>query len=153
MTTTRSIKRPPLVAPGEGVTQALHAALYVTEPVQVTISTAAGADTQPAELFKVPPNTFIYDIPLLVTTAIKPDTGVSLLIGLDADSDAFYADSLVNAVGAYSMHNQASLRAGGHLTTGYQTIKAQWSTASTGGVFSARLVYRFYGEEGYSDPG
>lgn len=150
MTTTKVIRKPPQFAPGEGVSQALHAGLYISDPVSITVSTT-GTDTSPADLFMVSPNTLIYDVLVNTTTALVPTTGASLLIGLDSDCDAFHNDTTTVVLGSHSMHGKTAVYAGGHLTTGYHTVTAQWSTTSTAGAFTVRLVYRPYGDESFSD--
>jgi len=146
---SRRVKKPPIVAPGAGVSDALKNSLYYAKSASVAVA----SDTLPALLFTVPANTFIYDIIVNVTTQIKDSaSGATLLVGYVGDSDAFYADTTKTLAKTYSMHGGGGVKSGGMLTTGETVIEASWATTCSAGAFNAILIFAPYGDESYHDP-
>jgi hypothetical protein len=149
--TIRNLSKPPKVAPGMGVTESLHNALYMAES-----DTFAVGDTLPCILFRVPKNTYIYDFILDTQTAFADSGGATggatLIAGYNGDSDAFFSSSTTYAVGVRSMHGAAGgVKAGGYLTTGAMEIEVSWATTCSVGGGQARLIFKPYGEEGFLD--
>ena len=148
MPTIRDLSKPPKVAPGMGVTESLHNALYMAESDTFSIS-----DTLPCILFRVPANTYIYDFMVNVQTAFADSaSGATLLAGYNGDSDAFLASTTAVSIKNYSMHGAAGgVKSGGYLTTGAMNIEVSWATTCSVGGGQARIIFKSYGEEGFLD--
>jgi hypothetical protein len=149
--TARNIKIPPKVAPGMGMTEAVHAGLYMAES-----DTFAVGDTLPVTLFTVPKNVYIYDFILDTQTAFADSGGATggatLIAGYNGDSDAFFSSTTTYTVGVRSMHGSAGgVKAGGYLTTGTMTIEASWATTCSVGGGQARIIFKPYGDESFLD--
>jgi hypothetical protein len=82
--------RAPMVAPGMKVTEALKAGLYVCKGPSWSISDGTGLH----ELFRIPPNTFVYDVIVEIKTATDA-TGTTITIGDSDDTDGFYANNTI----------------------------------------------------------
>ena len=146
--TVRNIKIPPKIAPGMGMTEAVHAGLYMAESDTFVIG-----DTLPVTLFNVPKNVYIYDLILDTQTAFADSgTGATLIVGYNGDSDAFFSSTTACAVGVRSAHGAAGgVKGGGYLTTGSMVIEASWATTCSVGGGQARIVFKAYGDESFLD--
>lgn len=145
----KDLKRPPVVAPGEGMTDAVHNGLFVAYS-----DTFVVGDTLPVTLFNVPKNTYIYDLILDVQTAfVDSGTGATIIAGYTGDCDAFFASTTATAIKCYSMHGAAGgVKSGGYLTTGDVVVEASWATTCSVGGGQARIVFKRYGDESYRQP-
>lgn len=151
MPTIRDLSKPPKVAPGMGVTESLHNALYMAESDTFSIS-----DTLPCILFKVPKNTYIYDFIVDVQTAFVDSGGATggatIIAGYNGDSDAFISSTTATAVKNYSMHGAVGgVKSGGYLTTGAMDIEVSWATTCSVGGGQARIIFKPYGTENFLD--
>jgi len=146
MPTIRDLSKPPKIAPGMGVTESLHNALYMAESDTFSIS-----DTLPCILFHVPVNTYIYDFMVDTQTAFADSgSGATLIAGYNGDSDAFISSTTAAAVGNRSMHGAAGgVKGGGYLTTGAMDIEVSWATTCSVGGGQARIVFKSFGDENF----
>lgn len=144
----KNIGRPPEIAPGKGVTEALHAGIYM-----VKSDTFAVGDTLPVQLFNVPKNTYVYDLILNVQPAFADSgSGATLIAGYTGDSDAFFADTTTVTATSKSMHSSfTAVKAGGYLATGDVVIEVSWATTCSAGGGQAILMFARYGDENFED--
>jgi len=140
----KDIRKPPKIAPGEGVTEALAAGLYMAKS-----DTFSVGDTLPVQLFNVPANVYIYDLVMNVETAFADSgSGATLLAGYTGDSDAFFNDTTEATVGSHSAKSSKGVKAGGYLSTGV-VVEASWATTCSVGGGQALLIFKPYGDENY----
>ena len=145
--TAKDLRYAPKTAKGKGVKEALGARLYKAKSDSFVYS-----DSSPALLFNVKSGTMIHDLILNVETAFAKTGGAGTLIaGIAADTDMFYADTTQCAVGTYSMHGAGALNSGIYVATGDVTVQASWVTASTTGGGHAYLIYS-YANTDYVNP-
>ena len=143
----KDIRKPPKIAPGAEVTEALHAGLYMAQSDTFSIS-----DTVPFLAFNVPKNTYIYDLIVNTQTAFADSGsgGTLLMAGYNGDSDAFGTDS--DAIAASrSVRNWSTpgVKAGGYLTTGDKVVEISWATTCSVGGGQALLIFKPYGDENF----
>lgn len=148
----KNIGKPPTIAPGKGVADALHAGIYM-----VKSDTFAVGDTLPVLLFNVPKNTYVYDLVLNETAAFLDSGGATgggtLIAGYTGDCDAFHSSTTLAATaGTYSMHGATGgVKKGGYLATGDVQIEASWATTCSVGGGQAILLFARYGDENFED--
>ena len=137
------IDRPPKFAPGAGVAKALMHGLYMAESDSFAIG-----DSLPVAGFHVPANVFVYDLIIDIETAFvdSGSGGVLVMAGYSGDSDAFFNDSAISAIGTHKM--SGGVKKGGYLSTGTD-IEVSWATTCSVGGGKAYLVFMPYGDENY----
>ena len=141
----KDIRKPPAVAPGEGVSEALHSGLYMAKS-----DTFAVGDTLPVTLFNVPANVYVYDLIINVETAFADSgSGATLIAGYTGDSDAFFASTTKVVAGSHSAKVSSGVKAGGYLSTG-TVVEASWATTCSVGGGQALLIFKPYGTEYYN---
>ena len=142
----KDIRKPPKIAPGAEVTEALHSGLYMAKS-----DTFAVGDSLPVQLFNVPSGTYVYDLIMNTQTAFADSgSGATLLAGYTGDSDAFFASTTACALGSRSMHGAAGgVKAGGYLATGDVVVEASWATTCSVGGGQALLIFKPYGDENF----
>jgi len=141
--------RAPSMAPGAKVTEALKSSLYVCKGPSWSISDGTGLH----ELFRIPPNTLVYDVIIDVKTAVDA-TGTTVTIGDSDDLDGYHtnATAIPTAIGSKSSHSLASVvYSGGHLyaSSDGRIITASIAhdaTVSSAGKFDTYLVYMNYSD-------
>ncbi len=144
--------RAPVVAPGMKVTEALKAGLYVCKGASWSISDGTGLH----ELFRIPPNTFVYDVIVKVKTVVDA-TGTTVTIGDSDDPDGFHTNltAVPTVLGTKSAHSLASLGYGGgkfysdsdgRVITASIAHGAAGSDVSSAGAFDTYLVYMNYSD-------
>lgn len=144
---------PPEVAPGQQVTEALKAGLYLIKGTSIAGSDAAAA----YEVLQLPPNCYVKEILLDVTTAFDA-TGTNLKVGDSDDDDRYFTATLAAAhvVGSRSSAgNSASAAAGaggkfyassdGRAIIGTVT-KGATSNAATLGTIDVYALVSFYSD-------
>lgn len=144
--------RAPAVAPGQKVTEALKSSLYVCKGPRWSISDGTGLH----ELFRIPANTYVYDVVVKVETAVDA-TGTTVTIGDSDDPDGFHtnATAVPTVLGTKSAHSLASLGYGGgkfysdsdgRVITASIAHGAAASDISSAGAFDTYLVYMNYSD-------
>ena len=144
--------RAPSMAPGAKVTEALKSSLYICKGPSWSISDGTGLH----ELFRIPPNTLVYDVIIDVKTAVDA-TGTTVTVGDSDDLDGYHtnATAIPSAIGSKSSHSLASVvYSGGHLyassdgrvITASIAHGAAGSDVSSAGAFDTYLVYMNYSD-------
>ena len=140
--TKKMILKPPAIAPGKGMTEAVHAGVYHIKSASFNVA----SDTSPVLLFRIPKNVFIDDVSFHTTTAFA--TGSSIEVGTSVDTDCFNASSDMFIAGSHSMKGGAAKYSGGYLTTADMDLQVTVTGAS--GVGELFVSYSAYGEEDWS---
>jgi hypothetical protein len=136
--------RAPAVAPGAGVTEALKAGLFICKGPRWSFTDGTGVQ----ELFRVPADTFVYDVIVDVKTAMDATAG-TLTIGDSDDVDGYHttATALPKVIGSKSSHSLASVvysggksyaDSDGRIITG---TFGEGTGANTAGAIDTYLVY------------
>lgn len=146
--TAKNVGKPPIVVPGQGMTEAVHAGIYM-----VKSDTFAVGDSLPVTLFNVPKNYYIYDLILDVQTAFADSgSGATLIAGYNGDSDAFFASTTAVTATAKSMHSSwSAAKAGGYITTGEMVIECSWATTCSAGGGQAILLFSPFADENFEN--
>ena len=144
--------RAPVVAPGHKVTEALKAGLYMVKGPRWSISDGTGLH----ELFRIPADTFVYDVIVDVVTAVDA-TGTTVTVGDSDDVDRYHtnATAVPTVIGSKSAHSLASVVSGGgkkyadsdgRIITASIAHGVAASDISSAGAFDTYLVYLNYSE-------
>lgn len=98
--------RAPAMALGAKVTEALKAGMYLFKGPRWSMTDGTGL----IELFRIPANTFVYDVIVDVKT-ISDATGLLLTVGDSDDVDGYHttATAIPSVLGSRSSHSLASV--------------------------------------------